>query len=270
MSSFNNFTTETSFTSISISCFNLQICMLKSKVIGGESMEEKVKESSTLEKLTIALLIAALFIVVFNAVQFYKLDGKDKIDLSSSLAAAAVSEIPQSKVQASNLDVIPKGVPKLYGRELGVSFDDVSSVNPQKADATIKKVGVLDTKIELEGNDLKRYIEIVSKISCEYCCGADSIIFSDGKAACGCAHSFAMRGLAKYLIKYHPNDFTNDEILEELGKWKTLFFPAQLTQKAQVLKSKGIELNYINLASQKYRDIEKGAPTASGSMVGGC
>ena len=78
-----------------------------------------------------------------------------------------------------------------------------------------------------------------------------------------------MRGLAKYLLTKHP-DMTNDQVLEELGKWKVLFFPGIHEQKAQVLASKGIELNYINLASNKYRGIETGATTSSGSMVGGC
>ena len=80
-----------------------------------------------------------------------------------------------------------------------------------------------------------------------------------------------MRGVSKYLIKYHPNEFTDDQILIELGKWKTLFFPGIMAQKAAALKSKGIELNYINLASNKYRGIEKGVEVgSSGAMVGGC
>ena len=66
-----------------------------------------------------------------------------------------------------------------------------------------------------------------------------------------------MRGLAKYLLDRHANEFTNDEILEELGKWKVLFFPGIMQNKANVLKQKGIEFNYINLASNKYRGIEK-------------
>jgi len=112
-----------------------------------------------------------------------------------------------------------------------------------------------DRSINLQGEDLQRYIAVTSQISCEYCCGAESIIFDNGQAACGCAHSQAMRGLAKYVIKNHPTEFTNDEVLEELGKWKTLFFPGVMAQKAAVLKEKGIELNYINLASNKYRGI---------------
>ena len=63
---------------------------------------------------------------------------------------------------------------------------------------------------------------------------------------------------------------TDEEILSELGKWKVLFFPEIHEQKAQVLKSQGIDPgNYINLASNLYRGIEKGQ-TSSGGMVGGC
>ncbi len=172
-------------------------------------------------------------------------------------------------------DVIPKGIPDVYGKELGVSFDDISPNDQSKADSTIRTLGVLDTQIQLTGDLLQRYIDAVSQISCEYCCGAKSIIFESstgkykaGDSACGCAHSYAMRGLAKYLLKNHADEFSNDQILEELGKWKTLFFPEQITQKAQILKERGIKLNYINLASNKYRGIES---SSSGSgMVGGC
>ncbi len=231
-------------------------------------MEEGKSES--LGKLTIGLLIATLFIVLFNSVQIGKLNGLEVTGAATTNAGSAT----QTVNLLANSKVIPKGVPNIYGKELGVSYDDVSASNIQKADATIKKLAVLDQQLTLTGKDLERYITIVSQISCEYCCGADSIIFPDGKAACGCAHSFAMRGLAKYLIKNHPTEFTNDQILEELGKWKTLFFPGPLTAKAGVLEGKGIELSYINLASNKYRGAEQGAPTSgaqsNNAQVGGC
>ncbi|HLC82411.1 MAG TPA: hypothetical protein VJI69_01190 [Bacteroidia bacterium] len=170
-------------------------------------------------------------------------------------------------------DVIPKGIPEIYGKELEVSYDDVSANNPNKADATIGILGDLDVKLTLDEKQKERYINILYKlengISCEYCCGARSIIFENGEAACGCAHSYAMRGLAKYLLINHRDEYTDTEILEEVGKWKTLFFPGQVTQKAAILKSQGIETNYVNIASNKYRGIEKGASAGSG-MVGGC
>ena len=180
-------------------------------------------------------------------------------------SGGAVTEI--SPVSAS--EIIPTGVPKVYGKEMGVSYDSIGVSNPGLADQTISALGEFDISITLTGKNLERYIKIVSEISCEYCCGAKSIIFSNGQPACGCAHSYAMRGLAKYLIKEHSDEFTDDEILEELGKWKVLFFPGIHEQKAAVLKSQGIELNYINLASNKYRGIEQGQ-TSGGGMVGGC
>ena len=181
---------------------------------------------------------------------------------TSENAASAISSVSAS-------EIIPTGKPRIYGNELGISYDDVNAQNQKLADSTINVLGSLDTSINLEGAELQRYISIGSLISCEYCCGAESIIFPNGQAACGCAHSYAMRGLAKYLIKNHGTEFTDDQILEELGKWKVLFFPEIHQTKAAVLKSKGIELNYINLASNKYRGIEQGA-SASGGMVGGC
>lgn len=220
------------------------------------------------EKLTIGLLIAVMFIVGFNAFELNKMmDGSMVLSENSNnnaesgsndmdMGGESMNGVSEARLAGDGPDVIPKGIPDIYGKELGINFDDISSVDPQKADAIIKKIGMLDQQITLKGDDLKRYIDIAGMISCEYCCGTDSIIFPDGKAACGCAHSFAMRGLAKYLIKNHGSEYSNDQILEEMGKLKTLFFPGKITDKAKVLQSKGIELNYINLASNKYRNIE--------------
>ncbi len=187
--------------------------------------------------------------------------------------SAAVSST--TSASASFSEVAPKGVPRIYGNELGISYDDVSPNNQQKANATIAVLSAFDQEnsgkfITLTGEEEQRYIKIASQISCEYCCGAESIIFPNGQRACGCAHSYSMRGLAKYLLQNHPNDFSDDQILEELGKWKTLYFPGVLAQKAQALKAKGIEFDYINLASNKYRGIEKGTQQSGGPMVGGC
>ena len=172
----------------------------------------------------------------------------------------------------STSSIIPTGVPTIYGEELGVSYDFVSPANPKLADETISFLSSIDRTETLEGADLERYIDILyvshGGISCEYCCGARSIIFENGQAACGCAHSYAMRGLAKYLILNHGEDMTNDEILEEVGKWKVLFFPGTMRGKADTMESQGISTDYISLTSNDYRGIEKGQ--ASGGMVGGC
>lgn len=242
-------------------------------------------------RLSHVLLGLLLLVVLFNQYQMGALSAK-QADWGAAQRAANVQGAAQlaastggaqsaggasaqlSSAQASSgtgaaaVSVVPTGVPPIYGEELGISYDDVSPNDPQRADATIAKLANYDMSLKLEGDKLSRYIAVGSAISCEYCCGAKSIIFSNGEPACGCAHSYAMRGLAKYLLTDHAGEFTDLQILEELGKWKVLFFPGIHEQKAAVLQSQGIEVNYITLASNAYRGIEQGA--SGGSMVGGC
>lgn len=204
----------------------------------------------------LALISVLVLVMVFNVGKIYGASG----------------EIVSSGVQrVSASEIIPNGVPEVYGKEIGISYDDVSPGNPRLADETIAKLRTYED-MNLDSVQMGRYIEILytlsDGISCEYCCGARSIIFDDGRRACGCAHSYAMRGLTKYLLTEHP-EMSNEEILSEVGKWKTLFFPGIMEAKAQVLESEGIDASdYINLASNKYRGIEKGQ--GSGGMVGGC
>ena len=63
-------------------------------------------------------------------------------------------------------DVIPTGTPKIYGEELGINFDDVGPNNPGLADQTINIMSDLDKTINLEGDNLNRYINIFSQINC--------------------------------------------------------------------------------------------------------
>lgn len=173
----------------------------------------------------------------------------------------------------SALDVLPKGTPAVYGTELGISYNDISASNLQSTEATISKLASYEN-MQLDNATMARYVRIGSSIACEYCCGATTLVFSNGQRACGCAHSYAMRGLAKYLLTKHP-EMTDLEILIELGKWKVLFFPGPEQTKAGALKANGIDYtNYVNLASNLYRGIENQAPTGSASrgagQVGGC
>ncbi len=214
------------------------------------------------KKKNVEFIVQAVVIIVLVGVLMFFI-GRGSI-------GGIVGKTATELVSAS--EIIPTGVPAVYGSELKISYDDVSPTNPGSADATINVLSNIDRSETLEGAELQRYIDILytmdGGMSCEFCCGAKSVIFEDGRAACGCAHSYAMRGITKYLIKFHGDEFTDEDILEEVGKWKVLFFPGIHEGKAQVLDEQGIELSYINLASNAYRGIEKGQ--ASGGMVGGC
>src|SRR3989344_6261986 len=263
---------------------------------GHESPKRVVSKESNqgVNKITLILVGAALVLMIFNQFQLMSIKASESgMPLATGVAVVAAS-------------VSPTGTPAVYGAELGITYSDVDPNDPQKADRTIAKLQKYDETITLKGKDLERYVTIASQISCEYCCGAGSIIVrkedieqlnqqieeaisagkitkeqaeqyrrqnprNAGDAACSCAHSFAMRGLAKYLITNHGGaEFSDEQILEEMAKWKTLFFPQIMAQKAVVMKEKNIEFTYANLGSNSYRGIEKGAASAGGNMVGGC
>ena len=223
---------------------------------------KKSNTETTVQYVIIAVLAIAL---IYSGVKIY---GAGNSNLSGNFATGIGT--------VSALDVLPKGNPDIYGGELGVSYNDVSASNPQLADATMAKLSQYED-MQLNKEQMDRYVKIGSSIACEYCCGAKTLVFSNGERACGCAHSYAMRGLAKYLLTEHP-DMADEQILNELGKWKVLFFPGVHEKKAEVLKANGIDYTdensgYIYLASNLYRGAENQATTSSSGgsqMVGGC
>lgn len=213
-----------------------------------------------------ALLIIAMLIMAFNAYQISALKNMDSMDVSkSSSGYTKVSKQAKS-------DIIPTGVPDIWGKELDFSYDDIDPYDPASANAAISKLSDIDRSLELPSDLVERYVNILFRngggISCEFCCGAKSVIFENGGPACGCAHSFAMRGLTKYLLVNHP-DMSDEDILTDVGKLKVLFFPGIHESKAAVMEQKGIDVDYISLTTNENRGIERGQ-TSGGSMVGGC
>ncbi len=226
--------------------------------------EHTKHQSGNKYTLLVGLLLLALLLTGLNTYQLSIM----KPMMSQMRSSAGVQANSGQQNVMPMADVIPTGVPEIYGKELGVSYDMISADNPGETDAAINRLAALDQTLSLDGDELARYIKIAKQISCEFCCGAPSIIFDNGQAACGCAHSYAMRGVAKYLITEHGDEYADEVILAEMGKWKVLFFPQQHMAKAAVLNEKNIDINYVSLASNKYRGIEKG--TGQGGMVGGC
>lgn len=232
-------------------------------------------------------VLLSLLVLSFGGNQILLFKINNKLGIKSAIAqiiekagwpAAGVSlDLSGNATEDAIKLAISQGAPDIYGPELGVSFDQAeSSMNAMKMyDPTYGQ-----QKITLSGDDLKRYIDIGLKISCEYCCGAKSIVFQDGRAACGCAHSQAMRGLAAYLIKNHGGEYSNDEILRELARWKGRFFPKQMMQKlAQQLGQGNFTADtaslVLGLKLPDYGQGSQAAPLPSEinnlpSMVGGC
>lgn len=217
--------------------------------------------SSKMQRYMNTVWITALVLIfVLHGTQGYALSdnlkGKD-CSLSDSDMASAKAYLKFKKLKASH---IPSGVPKVYGKELNISFDNVQDA--------INKVRVLgptygkkDKKIVLKDKALSRYIDIGSRIACQYCCGAKTLVKKDGTAACGCAHSIMMRGLSAYLITNHP-ELSDERILEELKIWKSTYFPKQtLVAKLNAMKKEG---------DTEIDTILKEFPEFMPKMVGGC
>lgn len=185
----------------------------------------------------------------------------------TSLAEQNLNAEEQKTIQAFlkfkkiKSEEVPVGVPEVYGQELGVSFDQVQeSMNVMRVLGPT--YGLEEEKIILEGNELERYIRIGEQTACEYCCGVETLVKEDGEAACGCAHSIVMRGLTAYLIRNHSDDFSDEEILNEINDWKKVFFPKQtLAARFDELKEAGDQ--DIDVLLQEFPDFLP-------QMVGGC
>jgi len=213
-------------------------------------------------KAVIIIGIAIFVLFSYNAYSIY------------GLLKSGTHRIVSGELNLAEKDVRPMGVPSIYGDELKIKYEYVSPANQKLADGTIHLLGQYDINIQLNQEELARYTNILFRmhngISCEYCCDAPAVIFENGQAACGCAHSYAMRGLAKYLIKNHGSEYTDEQIFTEVAKWKTLFFPTQINAKAKVLAEKGIPVTYTNLGSNEYRGIKVDSDSYGLEMVGGC
>ena len=233
-----------------------------------------VSEKNT-ETYLIGLIAVAALLLVFNQYQLFTITSAAGAVTGSAVSGSNI-ELTGDPVQDAVAIVIPTGTP-FYGPELGVSFDDPLG--------SLTKLGNIDPaygkiKILLQGDDLKRYIKIgtTPTITCEFCCGAKTLVTQSGGPACGCEHSAAMRGLSAYLIKNYPEK-SDDEIIRELAKWKGLFFPKNMVQRFLEEQKSGqftpdIAALLIGVDKEKL-NIGEDVPLPSNlkdlpGMVGGC
>ncbi|MBI4280989.1 hypothetical protein HY628_02215 [Candidatus Uhrbacteria bacterium] len=193
--------------------------------------------------------------------------------------SVAEGRVDTSRGPATVADLVtPRGQP-FYGVSLNVSYDQVV----QGLDILAKlDPGYGSAPVNLNDQQKNRYIAIGAKptIACEFCCGATTLVFSDGRPACGCQHSQAMRGLLAYLIVNYPQT-SDDEIMRELARWKSLFFPKQMTERAAEQLASGqftadiASLTY-GLSAETLKKLGAAGAVAAPSsiqttdMVGGC
>lgn len=154
--------------------------------------------------------------------QGYKSIVKPLPTISELEMAAPTGDVVQDIVN----NVIPKGTP-WYGQEAGVSFDNAVAA------ATLWGKG---RAIQLDADGQKRWERIVNSFTCDYCCGSPqnpTII-----TRCGCAHSLAAQGMAKWFIKNYGDKYSDEEIYGEMARWYALWYPGPTVKRiAQELQA---------------------------------
>jgi hypothetical protein len=223
---------------------------------GGEHTvrhHRKHKKERAVTKPIIALMVIAVLVIVVNQFQINSVSGMlssgvrtssrrtNLLSGSKDLADINIEELKstahtiQAVFQLDGLsgdevmeEMFPTGTPD-YGEELGVTYDD-----PVTSLAVMAKM-YRGLKAEVEKNNpegFQRFMNLALKpvgISCEYCCGLKTIgIRQNGDSSCGCQHNPALLTVALYLSAY--TDYSDGEILREVMKWKTLFFPKNMIE----------------------------------------
>ncbi|MFH1978073.1 MAG: hypothetical protein ABIJ92_02000 [Candidatus Aenigmatarchaeota archaeon] len=240
--------------------------------------KDKENDKSTTSVVLIALLIVGVLFVGFNQYNINqvqsKIDGFTRTGIMSFDSTQTIQKknvftfsVGGDVVSAALEAVIPTGVTPYGNGEL--SYDDVvGGINILKA----ADIGI--TTESLTEDQLQRYIYLGTHISCEYCCSAKMIVFPNGAPACGCAHSYAMRGLAKYLLVEYGDEYSDEDIMMEMTKWKNLFFPRNTVEKAVALIENDMEITPDALNDHELlTKISSGDTSSIGQlsgMVGAC
>ncbi|MFA5796448.1 MAG: hypothetical protein WC916_00235 [Candidatus Woesearchaeota archaeon] len=122
--------------------------------------------------------------------------------------------------------MLPSGTPE-YGDALGVSFD-----RPEESLQILAQM-FEPLKAQVKNNNpqaYERWLNMASNpmgMSCEFCCGVGPIaVDKNGNLKCGCQHIPALNSVGLWLAA--NTDYSDGEILREVMRWKTMFFPQKM------------------------------------------
>ena len=205
----------------------------------------------------VSLLAVATLLIVFNQYQVSALSstfdsaagsvskgkiwfggGSSEVNLESvdvtqitSTAMALKQLFPELSQIESEDDAIatllPTGTPEYSAALGGITFDDpVISM-----EYLAKWYYTLNDEVKSQHPDVwQRYLNLAARptgISCEYCCGVGPQgIDSQGNSRCGCQHNPALLALTQGLML--NTDMSDAEVLREVMRWKTMFFPKNM------------------------------------------
>ena len=203
--------------------------------------------------------------------------------ISESSPKKSTGDITQDAIA----NVVPLGTPPYVlqgpGSEklAGISFDD--PITSQKAWASLlgsKRFGTTNA-IQLTPEEDKRWKKLTNSFTCDYCCGGPNSVTTISH--CGCAHSYAWQGMAKFFVKNYP-DYSDEQIQGEMTKWKALWYPQGMIQDYLVYTGQqppsilnhggaaGIKQQFLQQGSNSQQQTKAEATPLKDlpSMVGGC
>ena len=203
------------------------------------------------ESISIGLVGVLVLLVVANQVQISGISGSatgSSIGLGSGLrlgrgtadlASVDINEIRSTAQgiatlfpldQISTTDgamqaMFPTGTPE-YGDAMGVTFDDPIGALTKLSNA----YPALSQQAKQNPEVWQRYLNLAAEprgVSCEFCCGVGSAgITKDGVSRCGCQHNPALLSVTMWLLM--NTDYSDAQVLQEVYRWKTLFFPKDM------------------------------------------
>ena len=234
----------------------------------------KHNKPDQLEKIGLYLMVAVAVLILFNQWQINSISsyvnkargisgvavlggGKDVsgVDIneikSTAQAVAALFPIDQIKTTEDAIAMmIPTGTPD-YGPAMGVSFDEPIKSMESMAGA----YPALKQQAQQNQQIWQRYLNLAAAprgISCEFCCGVGPQgIDAKGNLKCGCQHLPAIHTVTLWLMM--NTDYSDAQILREVMRWRSLFFPKDMVELA--LKISGGDSSVL-------KDLP--------GMVGGC
>ena len=203
--------------------------------------------------------------------------------ISETPAPKATGDPTQDAIAA----VIPTGTPSYVlegsGSEKisGATFDD--PITSQKVWASLlgsSRFGKAN-ELKLTAEEDKRWKKITGMFTCDYCCGGPNSVTIITR--CGCAHSYAWQGMAKFFVKYYPQ-YTDEQIMGEMTKWKAIWYPQGMLQDylvytgqqpASILThggSVGIKQQFMQQDPNSQQQTQASTAQLNDlpSMVGGC
>lgn len=231
---------------------------IQESVINSGSVEE-TKDPFFLHKTILLVAIAAL--LFFNQMQIGTVTALLDISVpfSTGLGSSGLLTFSGGDVDLSDVDVtqikstaqgiavlfsvgdikttedaiaimIPSGTPE-YGEAMGgISYDDpVTALSKLEAAYNALK------QQAKENDDIwQRYLGLAAAprgISCEFCCGVGAQgVDASGNSKCGCAHNPAVQSVTLWLML--NTEYSDAEILREVYKWKSIWFPKNMVSLA--------------------------------------